>query len=112
MAIFALPQRCVHAQTRNRDLETDSTQEAAPTVTINRRRAAKQQPGGPSAPLQPIPVKWVTLKLYAQSSGYTPGALHQKIRRGQFIEGQHFRKAPDRRILMNVEACQNWGISA
>ncbi|HEX8988735.1 MAG TPA: hypothetical protein VF816_12325, partial [Rhodocyclaceae bacterium] len=59
---------------------------------------------------QPIPLAWVTLQVYASSSGYSVGALRQKIRRGHFIEGKHFRKAPDGRVLMNVEACQNWGI--
>lgn len=59
---------------------------------------------------QPIPLAWVTIQVYAASSGYSVGALRQKIQRGQFIEGKHFRKAPDGRVLMNVEACQNWGI--
>jgi len=59
--------------------------------------------------LDPIPLKWVTLQLYSASSGYSVGALRQKIRRGHFAEGLHFRKAPDGRVLINVQACQNWG---
>lgn len=58
---------------------------------------------------QPIALEWVTLQTYAVSSGYTEGALYQKIRRGHYIEGKHFRKAPDGRIHMNVQECQNWG---
>ncbi len=65
--------------------------------------------GRPQSALDPIPLKWVTLQLYSASSGYSVGALRQKIRRGHFAEGLHFRKAPDGRVLINVEACQNWG---
>jgi|GEM_PF-1980526 len=79
--------------------------------------ARPNRPGNPHNPdnrrratLQPIPLQWVLLPVYAVSSGYTEGALRQKMNRGQFIEGKHYRKAPDGRILMNVEACQNWGI--
>ena len=79
--------------------------------------ALSNRPGSPQstgkrrgAHPQPIHLAWVTLHVYAASSGYSVGALRQKMNRGQFIEGKHYRKAPDGRILMNVEACQNWGI--
>lgn len=79
--------------------------------------ARSNRPGGLQFPgkrhgsnQQPIPLAWVTLQVYAASSGYSVGALRQKMNRGQFIEGKHFRKAPDGRVLMNVEACQSWGI--
>jgi hypothetical protein len=59
----------------------------------------------------PIALQWVTLQTYAVSSGYSVGALRQKIRRGHFAQGLHFRKAPDGRILLNVHACQDWGVA-
>lgn len=64
--------------------------------------------GGVGQPV--IPLAWVTLQMYAASSGYSVGALRQKMRRGQFIEGKHFRKAPDGRVLLNIGACQSWGL--
>jgi len=76
----------------------------------NRTGSAHAQPKRRGASPQPIPLVWVTLQVYAASSGYSVGALRQKMRRGQFIEGKHFRRAPDGRVLMNVEECQKWGI--
>lgn len=73
----------------------------------NKATTRKRQRNGD---VMPVPLAWVTLQTYAVSSGYSVGALRQKMRRGQFIEGKHFRKAPDGRVLMNIEACQNWGI--
>lgn len=72
---------------------------------------ARSRRGSPSSTVSPIPLKWVTLQTYAASSGYSVGALRQKINRKQFAEGVHYRKAPDGRILLNVAECQNWGIA-
>lgn len=75
------------------------------TVDDTRGRRGRQ-----CSTVSPIPLKWVTLQAYAASSGYSVGALRQKINRKQFEEGVHYRKAPDGRILLNVAECQNWGI--
>lgn len=57
---------------------------------------------------QPPLYCWVTLKRYSQLTGYTPGAMRQKIRRNQVIEGVHWHKSPDGRIQINVPAMQEW----
>lgn len=77
----------------------------------NRAKAGRQIGARGGENRQPLSLKWVTLQVYAVSSGYSEGALRQKMRRGQFIEGKHFRKAPDGRVLVNVDECQNWGIN-
>ena len=51
---------------------------------------------------------WVTIQLYSNMSGYSVGALYQKINRGQLIEERHFRHSRDGLILMNVRAMQDW----
>lgn len=51
---------------------------------------------------------WVTLQRYSQLSGYTPGAMRQKIRRNQVIEGVHWHKSRDGRIQINIPAMQEW----
>ena len=94
--IFQLPQQvCASGRTTAPAHRTNDT--------------SQHRRGRPPSAVSPIPLKWVTLQLYSASSGYSVGALRQKIRRGHFAEGLHFRKAPDGRVLINVEACQNWG---
>ena len=41
-------------------------------------------------------------------TGYTAHATRSKIKRGDWREGEMFRKAPDGRILMNLEAFELW----
>jgi hypothetical protein len=53
-------------------------------------------------------MKWVTVKKHAADTGYSEDALRQKIRRGIFIEGVHYRHSPDGRIQINVEAYNAW----
>lgn len=52
---------------------------------------------------------WVTIQLYAAMSGYSVGALYQKIRRSQLVEGRHYRHARDGRVQMHVQSMQEWG---
>jgi len=54
---------------------------------------------------------WVTIQLYAAMSGYSVGALYQKIRRCQLVEGLHYRHARDGRVHLHVQEMQNWGAS-
>ena len=53
-------------------------------------------------------MKWVTIKKYAEQSGYSEDAIRAKIKRGIWRIEKHWRKAPDNRILINVEAIQLW----
>lgn len=51
---------------------------------------------------------WVTLKKAHDIFGYSVEAFRGKINRGQIAQGVHWRKAPDRRILINVTAFNEW----
>jgi hypothetical protein len=53
-------------------------------------------------------MRWVLIKLLTQQSGYTENAIRAKIKKGVWLEGRHWRKAPDGRIHFNLEAIQSW----
>ncbi|OGA15860.1 MAG: excisionase [Betaproteobacteria bacterium RIFCSPLOWO2_02_FULL_63_19] len=53
-------------------------------------------------------VKWVLIHKVVELIGYTDDAIRAKIKRGVWICGIHWRKAPDSRIIFNVEALQKW----
>jgi hypothetical protein len=45
---------------------------------------------------------------YAELSGYTVKAIERKIEAGVWLEGRQFRKAPDGRIMIDVEGVERW----
>ncbi|HYC42290.1 MAG TPA: excisionase family protein [Noviherbaspirillum sp.] len=53
-------------------------------------------------------MRWVLIKLLMQHSGYSENAIRAKIKKGVWLEGLHWRKAPDGRIHFNLEAIQSW----
>ena len=53
-------------------------------------------------------LKWITLQKFAESSGYTEVAARAKIYRGEWVQGIHWKYAPDNRILMNIEEYCKW----
>lgn len=53
-------------------------------------------------------MKWVLIKKVVEIIGYPEDAIRAKIRKGVWISGIHWTKAPDNRILFNVEAIQQW----
>lgn len=50
----------------------------------------------------------VTIKKFSQKTGYSENAVRSKIQRGEWLEGVLFIKAPDNRILMNLEGYEKW----
>ena len=54
------------------------------------------------------PIKYVTVRKASQILGYSPGAIIAKRERGDWLENIHWRKAPDGRILINLEAVEQW----
>lgn len=52
--------------------------------------------------------RWVLIKSLAALSGYSENAIRAKMKKGVWIDGVHYRKAPDGRILFNLEAIQSW----
>ncbi|MGH8073702.1 MAG: excisionase [Lysobacter sp.] len=52
--------------------------------------------------------RFVTIEKFHQETGYTPDAVRSKIKRVDWLEGVVWRKAPDGRILMDLEGYEWW----
>ncbi|WP_413911857.1 excisionase [Candidatus Skiveiella danica] len=59
-----------------------------------------------------IAVRYMTIKRFADWSGYTPDAIRTKVRDGVWREGLEFKRAPDGRVLIDVEGYNEWVESA
>jgi hypothetical protein len=53
-------------------------------------------------------LRWVTIKKFSEMSGYTANAVRSKIKRGDWLEGHVWIKAPDGRILIDVVGYESW----
>ena len=53
-------------------------------------------------------LRYVTIPKFAELSGYTPAAIRSKIRDAIWREGQEWRRAPDGRILVDVDGYHRW----
>lgn len=54
------------------------------------------------------PTNWVLISRITDLTGYTGDAIRAKIKRGIWLHEKHWRKAPDNRIVLNVDAIQRW----
>ena len=52
--------------------------------------------------------RYVLLPKFEQLTGYTVKACERKIAEGVWLEGREFRRAPDGRILMDLEGFERW----
>lgn len=52
--------------------------------------------------------RYVRTKRFAELTGYTENAVRGKIQEGVWIEGVHFRRAPDGHILVDLRAYERW----
>ena len=57
-------------------------------------------------------VRWVTIKRASELTGYTVDAINHKVKGGVWAQGKLWRKAPDGRILINLEEFDRWVESA
>ena len=57
------------------------------------------------------PDYWCLLPKMEQIFGYTVEALRSKISRAQLVQGVHWRKSPDGRVIMNPHAFTTWLLS-
>ncbi|OWQ68490.1 excisionase [Stenotrophomonas maltophilia] len=62
----------------------------------------------PGSPANLRPVRFVTLKQFEALTGYTVDAINSKIKRGDWLEGAVFIKAPDGRNLIDLEGYEEW----
>ena len=54
------------------------------------------------------PVRYVTIEKFEALTGYTEKAVRSKITRGQWLQDRVFRKAPDGRILIDLDGYARW----
>jgi hypothetical protein len=53
-------------------------------------------------------MRYVTIDKFSEASGYTAEAVRSKIKRGDWLEGKVFIKAPDGRVLIITEGFEQW----
>jgi hypothetical protein len=53
-------------------------------------------------------MKWVLINKVIELIGYTDDAIRAKIKKGVWRSGIHWKKAPDGRLVFNLEAIQKW----
>lgn len=53
-------------------------------------------------------LRWLTIEKFSAESGYTPDAIRSKIKRGDWLEGQVWKKAPDGRVLIDTKGFDEW----
>lgn len=54
---------------------------------------------------------YVTIKKFCADTGYSPDAVRSKIARGDWKQGREYIKAPEKRILINIEGFEKWAES-
>ena len=55
-----------------------------------------------------IEVKYMLIAKFAEITGYTRRAIETKIQNGVWIEGKHYRRAPDGHITMCLTEYNKW----
>jgi len=54
------------------------------------------------------PVRFVQLRVFETLTGYTEKAVERKIATGVWVEGRQFRRAPDGRVLVDLDGYETW----
>lgn len=52
--------------------------------------------------------RFVTIKLAAQVTGLSVAGINSKIQRAQWVAGKHYRKGPDGRNYIDLQAYEQW----
>lgn len=55
-----------------------------------------------------VHLEWMLMPLFCNLTGYTVKAVQRKIEEGKWIEGRHYRRAPDGHITINLQAYYRW----
>lgn len=54
------------------------------------------------------PSRYVKLKLFESLTGYTVEAVETKIKRGVWLEGHEYVRAPDKALLIDLQGYEKW----
>lgn len=60
------------------------------------------------APIFVAPARYVRLPLAEALTGYSVKAMERKIERGDWQEGKVWRRAPDGRVMIDLQGYQRW----
>ena len=52
--------------------------------------------------------RYVLVGRFSELTGYTARAIYRKIEKGTWIDGIHYRRAPDGHILMDLDQFNRW----
>lgn len=70
---------------------------------------AKEKPPVRVKPLPGVASgRYVQPWLFELLTGYSPRAVEGKIARGDWVEGREYKKAPDGKILVDMEGFNRW----
>lgn len=79
------------------------------TPFIGKNKSNRTAKATPEAPRDlVISLEWALIPLFCDATGYTKRAVESKIFHGVWIEGVHYKRAPDGRITMNLRAYYRW----
>lgn len=53
-------------------------------------------------------VRYISIAKFCDITGYTPKAVSRKREEGVWIEGKHYRRAPDGHILIDIVGYNEW----
>jgi hypothetical protein len=53
-------------------------------------------------------MRYVLIKRAAELTGYSVQAIESKIAKSQWLEGLHYKKAPDGRVFIDLEEIERW----
>ena len=53
-------------------------------------------------------LRFATVKRFSKMSGYSPDAIRSKIKRGDWIQGHEWQRAPDGRTLIDIPGVEAW----
>jgi hypothetical protein len=56
------------------------------------------------------PARFVRIPLAAELTGYTAEAIMTKVKRGVWLEGKEYIRAPDGSILIDMEGYERWAV--
>jgi hypothetical protein len=52
--------------------------------------------------------RYVTIELAAEKIGYSPKAIRRKIEEHVWRQGREYRRAPDGRLLVDMQGYEKW----
>ncbi len=55
-----------------------------------------------------VHARYVRIKKFAELTGYTEKAIYHKIENGTWLQGRHYRRAPDGHICIDMEGFYRW----